>query len=103
MSEAACPVCRLPLSTSEMSAMSPMSTNDLATQLGALVTSARASGLDAEVIVHVLRDELEFAAEMAHAGRHFYVQLIDLGPRESDILQRPVRDRRAILQTRSVN
>jgi hypothetical protein len=80
-----------------------MSVNDLSAQLGALITSARASGLDEALIVQALRDELEFAAEMAHAGRHFYVQLIDLGPREDDILQRPVRDRRAILQTRSVN
>jgi hypothetical protein len=67
------------------------------------MTSARASGLDTEAIVHALRDELEFAAEMGHAGRRFSVQLIDLGPQEGEILNRPVRDRREILQNRSVN
>jgi len=80
-----------------------MSVDDLSTQLGALITGARASGLAAPIIVQALRDELEFAAELAHAGRRFCVQLIDLGPQESAILQRPVRDRRAMLQTRSVN
>lgn len=89
--------------TGEPALKRPLSATDLATQLGALITSARASGLSADVIVQALHDELEFAAEMAHAGRHFCVQLIDLGPQESDILQRPVRDRRAMLQTRSVN
>jgi hypothetical protein len=80
-----------------------MSTDDLETQLRALVMSARAGGLDAEAIVRVLRDELEFAAEMGHAGRRFSVQLIDLGPQEGEILNRPVRDRREILQNRSVS
>jgi len=89
--------------TSETAPKRYMSVNELSAQLGALITSARASDLDEALIVQALRDELEFAAEMAHAGRHFCVQLIDLGPQESDILQRPVRDRRAILQTRSVN
>ena len=100
---AACPVCQLPMPTSETAPKRYMSVNELSAQLGALITSARASDLDEALIVQALRDELEFAAEMAHAGRHFCVQLIDLGPQESDILQRPVRDRRAILQTRSVN
>ena len=92
-----------PLPTSETVIKCSMSADDLSTQLGALITSARASGLDAAIIVQALRDELEFAAELAHAGRHFCVQLIDLGPQESAILQRPVRDRRAMIQTRSVN
>jgi hypothetical protein len=79
------------------------SADELAELLSALITGARQGGLDADVIVQTLRDELEFAAEMAHTGRHFCVQLIDLGPQESNILQRPVRDRREVLQTRSVN
>jgi len=80
-----------------------VSTGDLETQLRALMTSARASGLDSEAIVHALRDELEFAAEMGYAGRRFCVQLIDLGPQGGEILNRPLRDRRESLQTRSVN
>ena len=89
--------------TGETALKRSMSVDELSTQLGALIASARASGLDADIIVQALRDELEFAAEMAHAGRHFCVQLIDLGPQENNILQRPVHDRREILQTRSVN
>jgi hypothetical protein len=72
-------------------------------KLDALISRARASGLAAETIVNALRGELEFAAEMAHLGHRFCVQLIDLGPPEGLILHRPVRDRREILQTRSVN
>jgi len=102
-SAAVCPVCQLPLPTGETVVKRSTSVDDLSNQLGALIASARASGLDAAIIVQVLRDELEFAAEMAQAGRHFCVQLIDLGPQESNILQRPARDRREILQTRSVN
>lgn len=91
------------MSKGEAALKRAMSADDLSSQLGALITSARASGLSAATIVQALRDELEFAAEMAQAGRHFCVQLIDLGPQESNILQRPLRDRREILQTRSVN
>lgn len=101
--EQACPVCGMVASTGEAAPQGVSSAGDLASQLSSLISSARLSGLEDETIVQVLRDELEFAAEMAHAGRHFCVQLIDLGPQESDILQRPVRDRREVLQTRSVN
>ena len=102
VSKTICPVCHLPLSTSETSPLDMMSTDDLVTQLRTLISSARASGLDAEAIVQALRDELEFAAEMGHVGRRFSVQLIDLGPQEGEILNRPVRDRRESLQNRSV-
>lgn len=80
-----------------------MSLDDLSNGLAAFITSARASGLDADSIVQALHDELEFAAEMAHGGRHFYVQLIDLGPQAIPILQRRVHDRRETLRTRRVN
>ena len=97
------PVCGLPQAAGDTVAQGASSIGELADQLGALINSARLGGLDADLIVQALRDELEFAAEMANAGRHFCVQLIDLGPQESNILQRPVRDRREVLQTRSVN
>lgn len=100
---AVCPVCRMAMPAGDVTLKRPMTAGDLAAQIGALITSARASNLDSAVIVQILRDELEFAAEMGQAGRHFCVQLIDLGPKEGDILQRPVRDRRALLQTRSTN
>jgi hypothetical protein len=73
------------------------------TELDALISCARASGLAVETIVRALRDELGFAAEMGRLGHRFCVQLIDLGPPEGLILHRPVRDRREILQSRSVN
>ena len=55
VSESTCPVCHLPLSTDETSPLRLVSTGDLETQLRALMTSARASGLDSEAIVHALR------------------------------------------------
>jgi hypothetical protein len=104
-----CPACHLfhdlsspqdlPFSTSEASPLEIMSTDDLEARLRALMSNARASGLGAEVIVQALRDELEFAAEMGHAGRRFSVQLIDLGPQEGEILNRPVRDRSSLRQS----
>jgi hypothetical protein len=103
ISAAACPVCHLLLSAPDSSPMRLLSSSDLETELDALISRARASGLAAETIVNALRGELEFAAEMAHLGHRFCVQLIDLGPPEGLILHRPVRDRREILQTRSVN
>lgn len=101
--EQACPVCGLVEAAGAAAPARVSSADELAEQLSALINSARLGALDADVIVQTLRDELEFAAEMANVGRHFCVQLIDLGPQEGDILQRPVRDRREVLQTRSVN
>ena len=98
-----CPVCRLPFSSDDAAPTPVGSIGELVTQLGALISSARDSGVDADAIVQALRDELEFAAEMREGGRHFSVQLIDLGPREGAILRRPVHDRRAILQNRSAH
>jgi len=99
----ACPVCYFPFSSAETAPTPDMSISDLETQLGALITRARASGLASQAIVQALRDELEFAAEMSDTSRHFCVQLIDLGPQQGLILQRPAHDRRAILQNRSTN
>ncbi|MDZ4716981.1 MAG: hypothetical protein SH847_00805 [Roseiflexaceae bacterium] len=101
--ETVCPVCYLPMSTSAVPLMSALSVSDLEEQLSQLMASARASGLNSDAIVHALRGELQFAAEMDHVGHHFNVQLIDLGPDESEIHHRPMRDRREILQSRSVN
>jgi hypothetical protein len=95
-----CPICHLSVAESASSVVSVESVTDLEVQLDALVRGAWASGLDTEAIVHVLRDELAFAAEMRHAGRRFAVQLIDLGPQESELLHRPLRDRRELLPQR---
>jgi hypothetical protein len=96
-------VCHLLLSAPESPPTRLLSINDLEAELDALISCARASGLAVETIVRALSDELEFAAEMGRLGHRFVVQLIDLGPPEGMILHRPVRDRREILQSRSVN
>lgn len=62
----------------------------------------RMGGLSAEAIVHALRRELEFAAELAHPGRRLYVQLIDLGSQDLETGNQPVPDQRDLLQHRSV-
>lgn len=101
--EDVCPVCHFRVASVAMPALAAMqSTRDLELRLSALISEARTSGLDDASIVDTLRDELEFIAELAHAGRNLSVQIIDLGPQDSDLAQRPLRDRRDILQTRSV-
>ena len=98
----ACPVCHY---TSEVHALVPSieSREEFERQLSELVSAAWASGIDSEQIVHLLRDELAFAAEMAHSGHQFTIQLIDLGVQTGEMAVRPIRDRRDMLQTRSVN
>ncbi|HMQ30948.1 MAG TPA: hypothetical protein PKD53_09475 [Chloroflexaceae bacterium] len=70
--------------------------------LGNLLAQARAGGLTSDEIVATLRDELEFAAELAHVGRQICVQIIDLGPSEGQTVQQPVRDRTTVLRGRAV-
>jgi hypothetical protein len=79
-----------------------LTADDLAQRLGALMADARAAAIDDETIVQVLSDELEFAAELAHAGRNMCVQVIDLGPLEEPAFARPVRDRSTILRRRAL-
>lgn len=98
--DAVCPVCHLAVAESAASLVAIDSVTDLEARLAALMRGAWASGLDSEAIVHVLRDELVFAAEMRHNGRRFTVQLIDLGPQENELQQRPLRDRRELLNHR---
>jgi phage FluMu protein Com len=70
--------------------------------LGDLIVQARASGLTDDEIIEALRDELEFAAELVHAGRQMYVQIIDLGPQEGQAAQAPAGDRATLLRSRAV-
>lgn len=70
-------------------------------RLGDLVAQARASGIPLDDIVHTLRDELEFSAELASRGRDLYVQIIDLGPSASQPLRRSQRDDSAMLRGRT--
>ena len=97
-----CPVCQLdnPLFVAPTS--SPLTAELFARGLEALVAQARASGVSGEAIVAVLRDELEFAAELAHAGRQLHVQILDLGPAEGQAATPPIRDRTSVLRGRTV-
>lgn len=97
-----CPVCGL---FNDLDAPLPelIPTPDaLVARLDDLIALAQASGLTQEEIIGVLRDELEFAAELASDGRHLHVQIIDLGPLEMQSLERPVRDRARMLRGRAV-
>jgi hypothetical protein len=98
----ACPVCEYPVSLEAAPAGASFTADDLAQRLGALMAEARVVGIDDETIVQILSDELEFAAEIANAGRNMCVQIIDLGPLEELAFERPVRDRSAVLRRRAL-
>jgi hypothetical protein len=98
-----CPVCQYTFELRPPVQASDFTSATLETSLSDLMAQARASGLDRDEIVRVLRDELEFAAELAHAGRNMTVQIIDLGPLDNQVARAPVRDRTTILRGRAVS
>lgn len=97
-----CPVCHFinDVSAAPQSLMTNRTT--LEHSLGDLIAQARAGGLTNEEIVETLRDELEFAAELTFAGRNMCVQIIDLGPQESQLTRQPARNRSALLRGRAI-
>lgn len=97
-----CPVCQLENPIFAAAGDSAITLELLARGVEALVAQARASGVNAESIVGVLRDELQFAAELAHTGRQLHVQILDLGPAEGQFAAPPIRDRTAVLRGRAV-
>jgi hypothetical protein len=97
-----CPVCQL-FNTFDAPLPDPDFTVEVfEARLGDLVAQARASGIPLDAIVHTLRDELEFSAELASSGRDLYVQIIDLGPSTSQPLRRSHRDDSVTLRGRAV-
>ncbi|MEI6043814.1 MAG: hypothetical protein WCS37_05425 [Chloroflexota bacterium] len=101
-----CPVCHfgpivIPTTSFEQAARpvgrqavpKPLSATDLENQLKTLVNRARTNGLASEVIVDILRSELEFEAELGQ-GRRLLVQIIDLGFQDSAISPPPFRSSR---------
>ena len=98
-----CPVCHLDVAESAPAVAQVTSIAELEAQLDVLVRGAWANGIDTDAIVHVLRDELALAAEMRHTGRRIAVQIIDLGPQERELVQRPMRDQRDLLTSRRGN
>ncbi|NTV63699.1 MAG: hypothetical protein HGA65_09205 [Oscillochloris sp.] len=97
-----CPVCQL-FNPFDATRPDPDLTVEVfEARLGALVTQARASGIPLDAIVHTLRDELEFSAELASGGRDLQVQIIDLGPSAVQPLRRVQRDDSAMLRGRAI-
>jgi phage FluMu protein Com len=98
-----CPVCQFFNPVIESPTEPEITLETLETRLSDLVAQARASDIPLDAITHVLRDELEFAAELASGGRDLCVQIIDLGPRVSRQPQRrSSRDDNVMLRGRAV-
>ncbi|NJO81725.1 MAG: hypothetical protein HC828_02440 [Blastochloris sp.] len=97
-----CPVCQFANAPGVSSPGSDLTLEAFATRLGDLLAEARFSNLLPEDIVHVLRDELEFAAELANRGRDLYVQIVDLGPRRGEPVRRMGGDNSPLLRGRTV-
>lgn len=95
-----CPVCHFFNAFSPVYVEAYLTRETLETQLGELVSLARTSDLSADVIVQVLRDELEFAAELANRGRDLCVQIVDLGPRVGEPVRRINGDNSTLLRGR---
>jgi hypothetical protein len=98
-----CPVCQYHVSSSAKSeSQSTMTVAQVETELRALLAKARAGGLTDRELVAVIRDELEFVAELAHSGRRLSVQIIDLGDQYTEVTGTALPDRRELLQTRVI-
>src|SRR6476660_4277114 len=68
-----CPVCQYHVTVGESAASSPMTVADFQARLGTLLAEARAGGLASDELVPILRDELEFEAELAQHGRRILI------------------------------
>ncbi|NNJ12990.1 hypothetical protein EKD04_021940 [Chloroflexales bacterium ZM16-3] len=97
-----CPVCQLFNPLRDSAPEPALTLEALEVRLGDLLAQSRASGLPLDSIVHILRDELEFTAELASKGRDLCVQIIDLGPRVGEPMRRSSRDESLMLRGRAV-
>lgn len=100
-----CPVCEYSTSGEEASwdLPEPTSERELVELLSAFLDHARHGGIDNETIMRVLRDELEFTAELVNHGRRFCVQVLDLGPQEAGAPYGAQRDRSVGLRSRGLH
>ncbi len=96
----ACPVCQFQVSATDAPTEASVSLDDLQAELETLLSHARSSGVPVDDITRMLRDELEFHAELGHGGRRFAVQIIDLGPQSSVAGNAPHIDGRELLHSR---
>jgi hypothetical protein len=102
LSSVLCPVCHLLNDVRPAAQATIFSRDALERGLGDLITRARAGGLGDDEILAALRDELEFTAELTHAGHQICVQIVDLGPQAGQNTRQPVRDRAATLRSRTL-
>lgn len=93
-----CPVCEFEFASQVKDRL--ISVDDFGSNVNALIERARSSGVPADDIVRVLRDELAFSAEMANRGRRLCVEIIDLGPQNDDVLHPAENDGREALASR---
>lgn len=98
-----CKVCHFDLAgTVSKELAQPQSSAELENLVHDLLIGARTRGVNTAEIVQVLREELEFAAELAGTGRRFSVQIIDLGPEEqSGAMLQTLNNNRDLLNSRS--
>lgn len=97
-----CPVCGFLNDLSAPAQALAFTRDSLESSLGDLISRARAGGLTSDEILAALRDELEFAAELASGGRRIFVQIVDLGPHEGPAAPQPTRDRAVALRGRAL-
>jgi phage FluMu protein Com len=97
-----CPVCQFFNRFSTTVVESALTCETLEGRLSELITHGRASGIPLDEIVRILRDELEFTAELAHSGRDLCVQIIDLGPRVGEPIRR-TRYNESLLRGRALD
>jgi hypothetical protein len=99
-----CPVCHFVNQLQPTPASHTLTSDALEAQLELLIGKARTGGLELDEIVRILRDELEFTAELASNGRNLPVQIIDLGPLEAQGMQTPSPQRmgKTMLRGRAV-
>lgn len=97
-----CPVCQFSNTPDVSPPRSDLTIEAFETRLSELLAEARSSNLPPADIVHLLRDELEFAAELANRGRDLCVQIVDLGPRRGEPVRRTGGDHSPLMRGRTV-
>lgn len=81
-----CPVCRFHVTFPSVAREHvPLTAGEVQSRLTTLLTEARQDSVTSQELVALLRDELEFEAELGAPGRRMLVQIIDLGQLEPEM------------------
>ena len=96
-----CPVCQFEfVIEAPDKRQAPTSTAELARAMSDLIRQARATQTPDTQIIETLRSELAFQAELANPGRRMWVQIIDLGARDSQTGATQESDQRDLIHSR---